>query len=128
MLRISKFWTLALLIALASCETEEGFPRTEMRQTDLPGAFFYSEVGPSLRFLYGVNRTPDWVTFFVYTASSGGNLDLDYIVSQGMGVKATVLSAYETGSIAYSFPREDHYWVWARSGRLQIQNREIVPW
>jgi hypothetical protein len=121
-------WILTL-IALASCETEQGtsLSRFEMHQTEIPGVCYYDEVGPSLRFVTGVNRTHDWVTFFIYSAASGGGPSLDYIVSQGMGVQTTTFSGYQSGFITNSFPRENYYWVWARRGMLRIQNGQIVP-
>jgi hypothetical protein len=121
----------ALLVAMLGCGTQSTSPSgTEKITTNIPGVSYYSDfvTGSSgqLRLLHGVNGTAGWVTFFVCYNVGGGNLDLDSTVSAGLPVQSMPLGAHQTGLISRS-SRANTYWVWARVGKLQIQNNAVVP-
>src|SRR5262249_52327537 len=83
------FATLFISAFLLGCETESTYtpPTTPYQATVVPGAYYYGEnLHHNGIWIHGVNQTSGWVTFFVFSGSVAGTLNIYDLVSQGMPV------------------------------------------
>lgn len=139
MIRISKFWMWALLIAplaalaivvLGGCEEESQSQNVRWSNTSVPGVYGratvdYSRYG-NIRTVYFANTTDEFVTAFVYQAEYSGDVNLMSLVQSGLLVSTQIVFPRSNGSIDTAEP---YYWTWIWRGKWRIDRelKEIVP-
>lgn len=124
------FLISSFMFLLLGCETTSRQAPSNLQKTEVPGAFYSLERDESLRdvkWISFINQTPEWVSFFLQTGDSPGNLSLEYLAAQGMLQRISFpVGAYQKYPRANNF-NSPYYWVWARRGRWKVAADAIVP-
>lgn len=95
--------------------TDSGARCGRMKDAGTPGAFYHSNFPGNAVVL--LNKTPEYVTFFIYFADMRGPNDVDEMIRLGAPVYPSVVSPYQKGM---SNMRGSSYWVSSRPGKWRI--------
>ena len=95
---------------------------TKVTNAGTPGAYYRSNFFHNAVML--INDTPDYMTFFVYSADVCGPNDINGFIRRGAHVYPAIVPPYGR---SFTDERGRHYWVGSKQGKWAIdQTRNCV--
>lgn len=95
---------------------------TKVTNAGTPGAYYRSNFFHNAVLL--INDTPDYMTFFVYSADVCGPNDINGFIRRGAHVYPAIVPPYGR---SFTDERGRHYWVGSKQGKWAIdQTRNCV--